>query len=212
MPEFDSSRIIKTMARLRKQKPDVFGAEDHGFRLNRMLSEADAIAFEQLHHVTLPEDYRQFLTCVGNGGAGPFYGIFPLGKMDDNFGFRDWQEDDEMVGVPSEPFPFEEEWNDLSAKPTDDLADRDESEYWRQMDAFERVYWGNSLVNGAIPICHEGCALRIWLVVTGAQMGYLWEDKRSEYGGLNPVRLAGGSSATFGSWYDEWMNACMTAK
>jgi hypothetical protein len=132
--------------------------------------------------------------------------------MDGPFGFRDWQEDDEMVGVLSEPFRFEEEWNDLSAKPADGLAARDESEYWRQMDAFERVYWDNSLVNGAIPICHEGCALRIWLVINGTQSGYLWEDRRSEDGGLNPLRLTDGSAATFARWYDEWMNACLFSK
>jgi hypothetical protein len=198
--------------RLRRAKPNVFGADDHGFQMGRPLSEADAIAFEQLHRVILPEDYRRFLTCVGNGGAGPFYGIFALGKMDDNFDLQEWHEEDGMVGVLSEPFPLEEEWNDLSAMPEEGLLGSDESEYNRQMEAFDRVYWNTSLVNGALPICHEGCALRIWLVVTGAQAGYLWEDKRSEYGGLVPVRTADGSSATFTSWYDEWMNACLATK
>jgi hypothetical protein len=197
------------MAHLRKAKPGVFGAKVHHFQLNPPLSEVEVVAFERMHNVTLPRDYRQFLTDVGNGGAGPFYGIFPLGKTDDNFGLRVWQEDDSLVGVLSAPFPFEEEWNDLSARPADDLADQDESEYWRQLDTFEEVYWGNSLVNGAIPICHEGCALRIWLVVTGTQAGYLWEDRRSENGGLIPLQSPDGSSATFSSWYYEWLNACL---
>lgn len=65
--------------------------------------------------MTLPGDFRTFLAAIGNGGAGPFYGVFPLGKVDDNFDLRDWTEVD--VGILSEPFPFDEEWNDLSAKP-----------------------------------------------------------------------------------------------
>jgi hypothetical protein len=79
------------------------------------------------------------------------------------------------------------------------------------MDVFQRAYWDGSLVNGAIPICHEGCALRIWLVLTGAQSGYLWEDRRSEYGGLKPLRLVDGSPATFTGWYDAWLNDCLNS-
>lgn len=212
MPRLDTSRIIELLGCLQNAQPSVFGADVHGFRSNPPLPQADIVEFERKHQVTLPPDYRQFLTCVGNGGAGPFYGIFPLGKIDDNFDLRAWQEEDGMVGVPSKPFPLEEGWNDLSTIPKEDIADRDKSEYDLEMDAFDRMYWNTSLVNGAIPICHEGCALRIWLVITGIQAGYLWEDKRSEHGGLMPLRLADGSSATFTGWYDEWMNACLAAR
>ena len=207
MPELDTSRIKDVLARLQGAQSRVFGAEAHDFRSNPTLPEADVSAFERTHNITLPPDFRQFLIGVGNGGAGPFYGIFPLGEMDDNFNLRPWKEGDGSVGVPSEPFPLEEEWNDLSTMPPDDLANRDESEYERQLD----IYWRSSLVNGAIPICHEGCALRIWLVVTGTQAGYLWEDRRSEYAGLRPVRLADGSPATFTGWYGEWLDDCLAA-
>lgn len=138
--------------------------------------------------------------------------FFHLVRVDDNFGLRTWQEGDGLVGVLSEPFPLEEEWNDVSFQPSEELADRDKSEYGRQMDMFERMYWGTSLVNGAIPICHEGCALRIWLVLRGNQAGNLWEDRRSEYGGLKPVRLADGSPATFTEWYDAWLNDCLNSE
>jgi hypothetical protein len=117
-----------------------------------------------------------------------------------------------MVGVLSKPFPHSEEWNDLSTMPAEDLAERDKSEWDRQMEVFDQTYWKTSLVNGAIPICHEGCALRIWLVITGTQAGYLWEDRRSEYDGLKPLQLADGSLATFTRWYDEWLNACLATK
>jgi len=200
-----------TVDSLQKSKPQIFGSDSHGFRFNPPLPETEVLAFEQKYKISLPEDYRQFLTCIGNGGAGPYCGIFPLGKMDDNFGFTVWQENDGMVGILSMRFPHDDAWNDLSALPSEDLFDKDQSEYDRLIEVFDKIYWNNSLVNGAIPICHEGCAIRIWLVVAGAQAGNLWEDRRSENGGLRPLRLSDGSIATFASWYDEWMNGCMAA-
>jgi SMI1 / KNR4 family (SUKH-1) len=187
VPGLDTSRITNTLAFLRDMQRPVFGADVHGFRLNPPVPEADVVAFENSHNTSLPHDFRQFLTEVGNGGAGPFYGVFPLGRMDDNFGLRTWHENDGFVGVLSEPFPLRDEWNDTSSQPSAELANRDESEYWKQMDMFQSKYWRSSLVNGAIPICHEGCALRIWLVLTGPQAGYLWEDRRAEYAGLKPL-------------------------
>jgi hypothetical protein len=211
MHGLDSSRIKNALASLTVAQPCVFGADSHGFRVNPTLSEADILAFERNHRVTLPHDFRQFLMSVGNGGAGPFYGVFPLGEMDDSFGLKRWQREDGVVGIISQPFLFKEQWNDLSQMPSEALAGQDQSEYDQQVDVFESMYWSASLVNGAFPICHEGCALRILLVVTGAAAGYLWEDRRSEYGGLKPLRLADGSFATFAGWYDEWLEHSLAA-
>jgi hypothetical protein len=205
VPVLNFSQIKDTLVSLEASQPHVFGGDSHNFCVNPTLSEPDILAFEKEHRATLPDDFRQFLTNVGNGGAGPFYGVFPLGEMDDNFGCRQWQEGDGMVGILSEPFPFQDEWNDLSTMPSEDLFDQDPSEYDRQMELFESTYWSASLVNGAFPICHEGCALRILLVVNGAAAGYLWEDRRSENGGLKPLRLADGSLAMFAGWYCEWL-------
>jgi hypothetical protein len=212
MPTLDASRMLRTLAELRSAPPAVFGADMHLFRLNPALSEPEMVAFGQARNITLPPDFREFLTSVGDGGAGPFYGIFPLGQADYNFGLRAWRELDGMVGDLSVPFPLDDEWNDLSGLPADELAGSEQSEYDRQMVAFEKTYYRTAVINGAIPICHEGCALRIYLVVTGAQAGFLWEDRRAEFAGIRPVRLADGSAATFGGWYEEWLNECLAAK
>ena len=207
MANLDPVYIADTLAYLRDTKPEVFGAEAHRFRMNPKLDETTVAAFEQTHRIALPRDYRTFITSTGDGGAGPFYGIFPLGKIDDAFGLRTWKADD--IGILSQPFPFEEAWNDLSARPSEDLLHRDEPEYWRQTEAFEKTYWGAALVNGAFHICHRGCALRVLLVTTGPQAGYLWDDLRSEYAGLKPIRLADGFPATFSDWYNEWLKSCL---
>jgi hypothetical protein len=208
MSEFDIPSVRTAISQLRGRQPNVFGFDGHGFQMNPVLSESEAAAFERDHKIVLPPDYRQFVTKVGNGGAGPFYGVFPLGFMDDNFGQRPWEENDGFIGTLSEPFRFQEEWNDLSGYPEADLMKRNETEYDRQIDKFEGKYWSSGLMNGAFPICHEGCALRLWLVVTGEQAGKVWEDRRSEYKGLRPVLLAGGSAATFSEWFCEWLDGC----
>lgn len=56
----------------------VFGADMHRYRLGPCLSEEAVAAFESAHRIELPADYREFLLRVGNGGAGPFYGLRPL--------------------------------------------------------------------------------------------------------------------------------------
>jgi hypothetical protein len=207
MQNIDATRILDALASLSSKNAKVFGANGHSFRLAPALPEASVNEFERVHGVSLPSDFRQFLIHVGNGGAGPFYGLFPLDKIDGPFGFEAWP--DGLIGILSEPFPIVDDWNDLSGMPTRELADRDKSEYYRQYEVFDTNYWRASLVNGAIPICDEGCALRVLLVVTGREAGFLWEDRRSEYGGLKRLRLADGSPATFARCYEEWLNSCL---
>jgi len=60
-------------------------------------------------------------------------------------------------------------------------------------------------MNGSFPICHAGCALRYWLVVTGEERGHVWFDGRADCSGLAPVLLENGHRATFGGWYGEWL-------
>ena len=90
MPHLDPPFIRESLRRLARLKPKIFGAEGHGFKLNPPLKEFDVAAFEEKHHIRLPDDYRQFITEIGNDGAGPYFGVFPLGYMDDAFGVAPW--------------------------------------------------------------------------------------------------------------------------
>jgi hypothetical protein len=206
LARLDGKHVTTSLRRLAAAKADVFGVIGHHFVLNPPLTEAEVVAFEQGHQVRLPPDYRHFLTSIGNGGAGPYYGVFPLGKW---FGagskLEVWHEGEGVIGVLSKPFPLTDTWNDLSGMPSSKLQQTDEQEYERQYDEFEKRYWDSSLVNGAIPICEIGCALRIWLVLTGALAGHLWRDGRADNTGLTPLRVTDGSMATFSVWYVEWL-------
>jgi len=72
------------LARLRAADTSfrVFGSKQHRYRLGQTLSESELAAFESANRIRLPDDYRWFLAAVGNGGAGPFYGVEPLSTFD----------------------------------------------------------------------------------------------------------------------------------
>lgn len=200
--------LIQDLERVRTSGSSfgVFGEDSHSYELNPTLSEPELTEFENDHGIRLPADYRQFLLRVGNGGAGPYYGLFRLGEMDDGFDFGPWGV---FVGQLSAPFPHTEAWNDLAGKPDDEAA-TDEHEYDELIEAFEKRYFDTCHVQGAIPICHLGCALRQWLVITGPEAGNVWCDDRADYKGLHPLKTQGRERTTFFDWYRDWLNEVLS--
>ena len=191
-----------TLIRSSKIRPGMFGEESHEYKVNAPLSEKDVSAFERRHGITLPDEYRNFLLKLGNGGAGPNYGLFRLGEMDDNFSSAPWTSD--FVGKLSDPWPHQAEWNDLAGKPDDECEDEG------QIEAFENDYWGTNHVTGAFPISHVGCALRELLVVTGPERGNVWYDARADYAGLNPLKDSKGGRLSFFNWYRRWLDEALS--
>lgn len=209
MTQEQAIRIREEVEFLAHRGGTVFGAASHGFHLSPVLTESEVAAFERQHGVALPQDYRLFLMMVGGGGAGPYHGLFRFGETDDGFDFRAWRACDGFVGTPGTPFPHTAAWNDLDGLPCESLAGTDEGEYSRQMEKFEERYY--RAIDGAIPICHLGCALRQWLVVTGPEAGHVWLDSRSDFEGLSPVLDDGVSRTTFYVWYRTWLDKALAA-
>jgi hypothetical protein len=194
---FDTKKVLAELAALRAKKtePHVFGASGHRWKLAPKLTEGEVSAVEKQYGVRLPDDYRVFLMEVGAGGAGPAYGIFRLARTD-GWG---WDGDGAtLTGDLETPFPHAKEWN-VTFEAWDEEAEA-EDDYWARRDAWnDDVYWHPKQTTGAICICHEGCALRDWLVVTGPQRGMMWSDQRADDGGLRPL------GQTFGEWYLAWL-------
>lgn len=55
-----------------------FGSKTHEYIINPVLSESDIAKFEKIEQVNLPKSYRDYLKYLGDGGAGPNYGIYSL--------------------------------------------------------------------------------------------------------------------------------------
>jgi tetratricopeptide (TPR) repeat protein len=103
--------VTRALAELAVIDPErtAFGSRGHDYALNARAREAEVEAFETKWGRRLPEDYRRFLIELGNGGAGPGYGLFPLGRAHsghDIVAYDDWGFDLRA------PFPHEVEWND----------------------------------------------------------------------------------------------------
>ncbi len=67
-------------------------------------------AFERRYEIRLPEEYREYLMAVANGGAGPHHGVFPLGLRADGHETVPWVAGQD-IGTPAAAFPFSEPWN-----------------------------------------------------------------------------------------------------
>ena len=119
MSSKDIKELAELLRRLRQKDKNlrVFGTNSHTYKLGQTLAEAELHSFEQKHQIKLPEDYRLFLKEIGNGGAGPFYGLETLEKAAQ---YRDL----------SKPFPF--------TKATDSYLD-EELEKWDDTDEYPGV-------------------------------------------------------------------------
>ncbi len=60
----------------------LYGARQHRYEFAPVLPLTEVRDFEKRHRITLPSGYVEFLTQVGNGGAGPDFGIFSLDELE----------------------------------------------------------------------------------------------------------------------------------
>jgi hypothetical protein len=172
----------------------VFGAERHQYELRPVASEQELAAFESQFRIVLPVGYRSFLLQLGNGGAGPYYGLEPF----KNALFRDldYRDNTDLID-PSMPFAFESHWN---------LEFRGDVESQEYSD-FEQEYFDNKWANGLIRICNFGCGVSLNLVVNGPEYGNIWVDDRCNDGGLYPDPYFGQKDRTeFLNWYELWLD------
>lgn len=208
--KLDRTTVVDTLARLERKdrRCTTFGSAEHQYHLDPPLPSEVLDAFEEKHGVSLPDNYRYFITGIGNGGAGPCYGLFPFGEEEDG---RLW-EDADVIGDLAEPFPYIEAWNlpeEFWNKEPDPPPDTPLEEEDRIMEAWDEElnehYWNPRIMNGAIPICDRGCGLSQWLVVNGPQRGYVWNDDRADHAGISPLRDSDGKQVTFADWYMTWL-------
>jgi hypothetical protein len=166
--------------------------------MNPPLTETELTNFELRHQITLPLDYREFLLGKGNGGDL----FFKLGETDDGWGFSLWEENDGFVGVLAKPFPYTEPWNDLTGyiEHTGEESEEADRAYDEMREVFDKRYY--QPIDGALPLAHLGCAIRLWLVVSGIERGHVWYDDRANLEGLRPLLTREGKRVNFLEWYN----------
>lgn len=198
-----------------------FGAYKHQYRLGPVLAPAEIVVFEERYGLRLPEDLRTFLSTVGNGGAGPGYGLNRLG----------------LLAIPSRPalppgdmaivfsggkttYPVEfyeqafsydyfETLEELEAAPEilrlpNDLVDP----VWEPTDEAWALYR-----QGALTLADYGCGLTARLLVSGPSTGTVWVFDDCDRAGITPFADFASSldgpevtgALSFARWYDHWL-------
>lgn len=178
MESLQLSKIRDKLRRLRETDTGLsfFGAREHRYELNPPVPESVVAALEGKYGVTLPAQYREFLLSAGDGGAGPYYGLYPLRYAYEEMGWI-------KPGDIRKPFPLDRPWN----------PDGDAEEQY-DLPA------GAGLHDGCIMLSHHGCGYWSFLVVTGAERGNVWDDFTTGDGGLHPT------GNDFLGWYEWWLD------
>lgn len=176
-----NSDLMRKLEVLREQgwqaHKGTIGVSKHRFELNPCASEEVAAAFEAKHGIELPEDYRAFLLEMGNGGAGPYYGILPLDEFDSH------QIIDE---VPSDYLARQNRIPEEVAPGNDWLEKLSLTE--------------DELFEGTIALAEQGCTYYSLLVVSGPHRGRVLNVDLE----LNPPMMC--ADASFSAWYERWLD------
>lgn len=157
-----------------------FGANKHRYKLNPVIPLSQIRDFEKRHKIKFPQGYVDFLTQVGNGGAGPDYGIYSLEEVE----FQNYYNHSNAIChytlVKNRPdyytLPYtvegkeimfnsqfiKEKWDDLNNKL--DLADKsgNDAEY-------DKIYI--EAYNGLLEIVNSGCTGCVMLICDGDMCG-----------------------------------------
>ncbi|MEU1591074.1 SMI1/KNR4 family protein [Micromonospora sp. NPDC005710] len=188
---WDVEDIRARLAAMRAEDRELqrFGARRHRYRFGPTLREADLAAFEGHHHITLPDTYRSFLREVGDGGAGPYCGLFPL----DGEGLSDQDREERLrPGYLATPFPHTQAWNPAYHVPEPGVPGPGDM-------MTEDEYFDERWTAGSLVIAEFGCGAFHRLIITGPTRGQVWFDDRAADGGLTP-------EADFPDWYQDWLH------
>lgn len=175
------------------KKYEIFGASAHKYHLHETVSPAWVKEFEKQYQIKLPEEYVFFITKIGNGGAGPYYGIRPL-SLD--------KKDEKCYKNLSKPSVFDENYPQFYKEC---LALRKDGESGEQAFSHEKEDELNSrfdamcdrIEDGVLNINTQGCTYDTLFVVSGSRRGeivYLDWNLEVEY----PPVL---THMTFLAWY-----------
>ncbi|MFI5526982.1 SMI1/KNR4 family protein [Kitasatospora sp. NPDC051853] len=188
---------------------EVFGAGKgpfgHGFVLEPPLAEEQLAEAERDFGVALPPSYRSFLREVGGGGAGPYYGLFPLRRDEAGWYWNDSGVRTDGSGLAG-PFLSAEERarleREYDAREPDERDFPDGQAYRAARGAWseEEDELEAALEAGALCLSHEGCGYYVWLAVTGPGRGTLFTDMRPSGRGFEPI------ADDFRGWYLTWLD------
>jgi hypothetical protein len=185
------ARIAAKVGLLRRLDPGFVweGSECHRHRLNPRLLPTERQDFEQTEGCQLPDAYAAFLAEVGNGGFGPWRGLW---RLEWSGAFWASVRDGARRGYENrlrKPFPHRAHWNPDRSEASEDS--RQEYLHPRHIDGTVLLGYSHD---------PEGTIITMLLVVNGPEQGHVWSDHRRRIFGVKPVFRRGPYS--FLAWYE----------
>lgn len=199
---FRKEEVEKILAQARRMDShfDIHGASKHQYKLNSPVDLAFVRAVEKQYHFRLPEDYVQFITEVGDGGAGPSYGMYQFGNIMRKGETPRTQKNYEIYrhSLAKELFLLPLEREDL-----EDFCCAMEEEFEQHPEKYfaaaSECYNNNTdTANGFLVLGTYGCGKDFGLVVTGERRGQVFS-----------VTVEGGyelEADSFQTFYQDWLD------
>lgn len=165
------------------------GADRHNFKLNPTLSIEQIKEWEAKYRSKLPLEYRAFIMEIGNGGAGPYFGMLSLEEALDGWG-------DMIEDIPSKTCLLLKEYQDDKSWAAEIVGEDWETKY-------ESYLWSPEF--GTLAICAYGCGCLFHIVLNGSLTGRIFFMESSID---SPPKLL--PMANFLDWYESWLNLVIT--
>jgi hypothetical protein len=190
--------LVERLAELRAADAECqfFGAFRHGYQLNPPADEGVVAKAERLIGAPLPDDYRDFITTVGDGGAGPYYGLFPLAEALERADPDQLREDSPLA----EDVDFRQLLDLPATWPAHFEREAADPEYAARFYAAHTSYRNPPWSWGRLLLSDCGCAEWVGLVVRGPGRGSVWHDQIAASRGI--LRVAD----DFRTWYLTWLD------
>lgn len=167
----------------------LFGSHRHAHLFRPPLPMEDLDTWEDLMELQLPQDYRTYLTCLGNGGAGPSYGLKPF-----QCPLYDWLREPAVFSDDqSERFnELAQKWCEDSNSDTDLLYEEycartpeHQQMSYSEWDEKQYRFIKNTVMHplfksGQLFIANQGCSQDILLLLNGTHRGFC-HGNSSEY-------------------------------
>lgn len=198
---FKREEVRKILAQAERidSKYEMFGASKHQYKLNPPVDTEFVHMVEEKYHFKLPEDYFQFITQVGDGGAGPDYGIMPFGNflmMGKSPGVEKFKEAYRLSLANSfTPRPLMSHEVEYYAIATREAYEQNPGEYFVYEKADD-----NDLcdTDGFLELGTHGCQWDFGLIISGKMRGQIFDtDNEGAYGFV---------AYSFDEFYQNWLD------
>lgn len=197
-------RILEQARRMDPQL-EMFGVADHQYRLGSPVDLAFVRTIEEAYHFRFPEDYVQFITEVGDGGAGPGYGLYPFGYYCTEVESTKEAKAREIylrgLGRKLKLLPIESEWLEDFCISKEEYEKNPEKYFRGGKGSFN---WDNGTPYGFFHLGTYGCWRDFGLITAGERYGQVFIHNTEGAFELE--------ARNFEEFYQDWLNSILDTK